>query len=925
MNAIRGHEARFQLGLAQVFGALAALLGLQALFGWVAGIPRLTSFAPDSIPMAPSTALLFVISGSAGFLVAIWPERDRVGRIGLALAAFCVLASGVLLVLSSRGIQWPVEHLGIRISGTFQGLALGYMSPLTALTFLIGSLSLLGSLTYSATRVHRAKLGLWLGVLVVLISFILLLGYFAGTPLLQGGPVIYPALSTSLGFLFLGASLMALAGARSSTASQLLEGAAARGGTTLLLTYLVLSVGMVTAGYLYYRNYEDRYRAQVQQELSAIADLKAQEIARWRQERLRDGAQFFDNPAFTDLVRRYLRTSQDGLARQQVLAWMERAQANSEYDLVRLLDPQGEVRLSVPESSVPIPDPLQEELGELTGAREVILLDLHRQNPEATTHMNLLVPLTPEGSDIGLIGVLDLRIDPRRVFYPLVNRWPTPSRSGETVLLRLEGESALVLNELRSDRMAALTRSIPLDRTEVPAVQAVLGHTGTFQGLEYDGIEVLADVRSILGSPWFLEARVDTQEIFAPLQARVRNLAALVTVLLLGAGAGTGWIWRQQRERFFRQRFELQRQSEARYRAALDNMLEGAQIIGFDWRYLYLNDSAARYGRVPKEELLGFTVMEKYPGIEASQMFADMAECMQSRQPHQGEYYFEYPDGSNAWFEFSIQAVPEGIFILSLDITARKEAEEAIRRVNQVLEQRVAERTAQLQAANQELEAFAYSISHDLRAPLRAIDGFSRILLEEHSGGLGDEGIRLLNVVRGSTGQMDQLITDILALSRISRGAVKRERIDMAAQARSVFDEISSPEARASFELSVDPLPPASVDPALMRQVWINLLSNAVKYSIPAQQRRIQIGGHTEEGRAIYFVKDQGVGFDPRYAHKLFGVFQRLHSAEEFEGTGVGLAIVQRIIRRHGGEVWAEGQLDQGATFYFSLPLEGAV
>jgi PAS domain S-box-containing protein len=430
----------------------------------------------------------------------------------------------------------------------------------------------------------------------------------------------------------------------------------------------------------------------------------------------------------------------------------------------------------------------------------------------------------------------------------------------------------------------------------------------------------LAGVQSIPDTPWFLEARVSREEILEPLGARRRNLAALVVVLLLATGTGTGWIWRQRQLQHLRDRAELQRQSEARYRGALDNMLEGGQIIGFDWRYLYLNDAAARYGRQPKEVLLGHTVMEMYPGIEVSQMFADLAECMQSRQPRQAEYFFEYPDGSTAWFEFSIHPVPEGIFILSLDITARKEAAEAMRQVNLVLEQRVAERTAQLQAANQELEAFAYSISHDLRAPLRAIDGFSRLLQEDHAAELGEEARRLLGVVRESTAKMSQLITDILALSRVSRGELKHELLDMELQARSVFDEIASPEVRASFELSVDPLPPASVDPALIRQVWVNLLSNAVKYSMPSAARRIHIGARREDRRTVYFVRDSGVGFDSDYAHKLFGVFQRLHSAKEFEGTGIGLAIVQRIIRRHGGEVWAEGSPGQGATFSFSLP-----
>jgi PAS domain S-box-containing protein len=677
---------------------------------------------------------------------------------------------------------------------------------------------------------------------------------------------------------------------------------------------------MVTAAYLYFRDFQERYQVQVEQELSAIAGLKALEIARWQQERLRDGAQFLDNAAFADLVQRHLHAPDDEQARELLLAWMGRVLVDPEYDRVRLLDADGGIRLSIPESTAPDQEDLETAAAAAAGSSEVVLVDLHRVAPDAPIQLNLMIPIAAPGEGARFLALLDLRIDPRRQFFPLVNRWPTTSPSAETVLLRRDGDEAVVLNELRLDRLAALIRRISLDQTGVPAVQAVLGHAGIVHGVEYDGIEVLAGVQSIPDTPWFLEARVSREEILEPLGARRRNLAALVVVLLLATGTGTGWIWRQRQLQHLRDRAELQRQSEARYRGALDNMLEGGQIIGFDWRYLYLNDAAARYGRQPKEVLLGHTVMEMYPGIEVSQMFADLAECMQSRQPRQAEYFFEYPDGSSAWFEFSIHPVPEGIFILSLDITARKEAAEAMRQVNLVLEQRVAERTAQLQAANQELEAFAYSISHDLRAPLRAIDGFSRLLQEDHAAELGEEARRLLGVVRESTAKMSQLITDILALSRVSRGELKHELLDMELQARSVFDEIASPEVRASFELSVDPLPPASVDPALIRQVWVNLLSNAVKYSMPSAARRIHIGARREDRRTVYFVRDSGVGFDSDYAHKLFGVFQRLHSAKEFEGTGIGLAIVQRIIRRHGGEVWAEGSPGQGATFSFSLP-----
>jgi light-regulated signal transduction histidine kinase (bacteriophytochrome) len=206
---------------------------------------------------------------------------------------------------------------------------------------------------------------------------------------------------------------------------------------------------------------------------------------------------------------------------------------------------------------------------------------------------------------------------------------------------------------------------------------------------------------------------------------------------------------------------------------------------------------------------------------------------------------------------------------------------------------------------------------------LRAIDGFSRIITEDYDSLLDDEGKRLFNVIRTNTQKMDKLITDLLGLSRVGRNEMNFTLIGMNAMVDSVYSDLMESESKKNIEFNVSDLPDSYADPALTKQIWTNLLSNAIKYSSSQDMGVIiEVGAYTEDGMNIYYVKDNGVGFDPKYAHKLFGIFQRLHSEKEFPGTGVGLAIVQRIARRHGGDVWAEGESGKGATFYFSLPVK---
>ena len=473
------------------------------------------------------------------------------------------------------------------------------------------------------------------------------------------------------------------------------------------------------------------------------------------------------------------------------------------------------------------------------------------------------------------------------------------------------------VGRLVGQRLAYMHRLIALRSEQGLAPATQLMATG-------EGRRLTSEIRALIAAMeakenGLLEAR---QAASGATARRAMGVAALGSLLALVPVVMAGWIIHTDVVARAQAEAALRRAS-AYNRSLIEASLDPLVTIAPDGKITDVNSATEKVTGHTRDELIGTDFSDYFTDSDKAR--AGYQQVFREGHVHNYELEIRHRNGQTIPVVYNASVYRDeageviGVFAAARDITERKRAEEEIRKLNAELEQRVRQRTAELEAANKELEAFTYSVSHDLRAPLRHIDGFSRLLQEEHGQALAVEAQQYVATIREATLQMGALIDDLLNLTRVGRRPLSVQVTGLNSLVEEIQRGLNREAAGRKVEWRVGKLPFVECDPNLMKQVFANLLSNAVKFTRPRDPAIIEIGAEQQNGYPGIFVRDNGVGFSMKYVDKLFGVFQRLHRAEDFEGTGVGLATVQRIIHKHGGRVWAEGELDQGATFHFTL------
>lgn len=925
---------------------VAAAIALMVWLALALGMPRVPGQGRPLVLMAPGTVLATLLYAGAGYIL-IGQGEARRPRFFAVLMFLCGGGVALLSFLFPLGPYPGFRLPGVAPAAGAMPTTLDSMSPITAISFLVAGIVFVAAPGNGAPGRFGAKASFSVTLLFLTGYVTLFLAYLMGTPMFYGDRLFPPSATACLAFMALWSAQIV----RTLPVIQSPVHEPLRLAYPLVAGFVLFVATVVGAAVFYHRNMADERLREVQGRLSAIADLKSGEIALWRDERRIDAGFFFQNRAFSAMVESYLRATPRQAGKHVLHVWLASVRANHNYDGVYLLDPGGRDRLGYSPVSGPFPRPLLEGVNQARRSGGITFVDLYRDGGRIS--MGIVVPLFDAARQRTSIGALVLRIDPERYLYPFVRVWPTVSSTAESLLVRREGNQVLFLNDVRFLKGSALRLRIPLDRRDVPAVMAVTGRSGLVTGVDYRGAAVLACLRAIPSSPWYLVSRIDYAEVYGPLRERARLTVALVTAVLLSAVCGLAFVWKQRNLAFVRQSERDARRNRERLQClvnvlqyhgdSITDMMDYAlseilNLTGSRYGYIFYYDEQTRRATPAawSKNVLpecGVDEGEEMCRLDRAGIWGDVVSrrgpVLVNNFGASDALTRGYPERHPSLTRFlSVPVIDQGR-VVALAGVANKESEYDDSDLTQfslfmdavwkVTERKRSE--DELRQRNAELERFTYTVSHDLKSPLVTISAFLGYLEADIAGNDRERIRKDMGYIRTAAEKMGLLLGELLEFLRVGWVISNPEPVDVQDLVRETLLLVAGPVSRRGVRVEVLPDRLTLVgDRSRLVEIFQNLVENAVKYMGNQADPLIVIGTEQQEGETVFFVRDNGMGIDRRYRENIFGMFNKLDMSSE--GSGLGLALVRRIVEMYGGRIWveSEGREGSGSCFRFTLP-----
>lgn len=672
-----------------------------------------------------------------------------------------------------------------------------------------------------------------------------------------------------------------------------------------ILTFLLLGMLVLFVGRVVYVDTREQYRGEVERQLAAVAELKVSEIVQWRRERVADANMLHGNHALARMAEQAWADPPDALAAVELQNWLERIYKSHRFLRILLLDNFGVTRVSIPDDLPPVDELTKEIAWEAFDQKSVAFNDLHRHGPDQEPHLSTVIPLmTADGARP--VGLLALMLDPGDYLYPLLDRWPTSSETAGIALVRRDGDTALILNNLTSHGVTAFSLRIPVDQSEVPAVRAILGEQGFMTGLDARGEWEVAYVLPVPDSPWFLVTYMQAAEAYAPLRLRMWLFVLVIALLLVGGVAIFVLFWRQKNVQFLSERLAVEEE-----RAWLREMIERSDYEFYVFHpetmnFVFANQGACHKLGYTEAELFKLTPIDLLPEFIPGEFRAMYEPLCASQEGLPLRAFHRCKDGTTYPTESYLQQVATRsgnvILMLARDIT------ESVQQEKELIQ-----RTS-------EMERFTYTMSHELKTPLVTVGTYLGYL-EYHMDPHVVENFREeFKYMRAAMSTMRCMLDDLLDMARIGYISHSSRPFFWQSLVSEVLERLSGiiDERRVTVQVEDVEVALCGDRPRLM-EVLQNLVENAVKYMGEQPVPRIDIGVERRGVETVFYVRDNGIGIMPHYHEKVFGMFEKLNTGGD--GIGMGLALSKRIVELYNGVLWltSEGE-NQGCCFYFTLP-----